>query len=218
MGCVYSYQINICVEFDGDMFSEQDQFDILDQTPTAWNRLTRPGSGDRPGQRSLLDSPSGSLTPELPELEMRSRAVPHFPHSPTGLPVSSSPSSSLDTPNRTAARQSPLTSVVRGGVRGPDGVAGDVGAGGSGGALGGRRVAGDSSELTATIYDENGSSFVVPVVTGIDTNTRAIKPKNKKVISDYNQMINSSMKSVFRSLLLRLDPNTTPRCWICRAL
>ena len=199
------------------MFSEQDEFDILDPTPTAWNRLTRPGSGDRPdrpGQRSLLDSPSGSLTPELPGLEMRSRAVPHFPHAPTGLPVSSSPSSSLDTPTRTAVRQSPLISVVGGGVRGSDCGAGDVGAGGSGGALGGRRVAGDSSELTLTIYDENGSSFVVPVVTGINTNARAIKPMNKKVISDYNQMINSSMKSVFRSLLLRLDP----RCWICRVV
>ena len=170
-------------EFDGDTFNGE-EFDILDPTPTDWNRLsTRPGSIDRSNQR---DSPSsnqapGSLLHQL-DLERRSRAIPSFP--PSGVSFSGSPSSSLDTPerNNVRLRTTPTSSVGRGGHLRP-GLAGSVTVGSGGGQQVERREnEGHPSQETVTIYDESGFSVVAPVVPGrINNNPQVNKTRKKKV-------------------------------------
>ena len=216
---VFSAQsdISIVVEYDGDSFNGEEEFDILDPTPTAWNGLSvRPGSSDRqarPSQRSFLDSPSVREAP--PSLQTRLRALPQFAPAaltrdlltPAALIRASSPSFSLETPERSVARR-PLTTP---GVRpGPEGV-GDVR---SVRAQVGRDDE-DSPQEMVTIIDAAGATIVAPVVQEVSNNNARVNKTRKKKVFILQCSVRSSF-IYFRRLILRLDPGTMLSCWSCR--
>ena len=156
------------------MFNGDEEFDILDPTPTTWNGLSvSRGSSDTPGgasQRRLLDSPLVRGSPQTQQA--RPRSLPQF--APEELTSASSPLFSLGTPEGSADRE-PLTTPSSGRRPGPGLRAVRSG-----------RDDEDHPQETVTIIDGNGATIVAHVVPQVATyNARNNKSRKKKVVFHY---------------------------------